>query len=61
VKEDQKRLLELEKIPSHAEEAPAHLSFRRLAVTDFSAESETESLRFYYRGHGKHLAARAAA
>ena len=61
VKDDQKCPFEPQILPTSENETPAHLTFRRLAVHEFSVESETESLRFYYRGHTKHFRSGSAA
>ena len=45
-------------------EAPAHLTFRRIIVHDFADGDDDptpQPLRFYYRGHSKHLGPRRAA
>ena len=60
VKDDQKSVFEQEILPNSENETPAHLSFRRLAISEFSVESEGEPLRFYYRGHTKHFRAGSA-
>ena len=56
VKDDKELRVEQEKPSIVGNEIPAHLTFRRLAVHDFSVEPENEPVRFYYRGHSKHLA-----
>jgi len=61
VKEDQKTTLQQENMPISGQDTPAHLTFRRIVVHDFSTEPDPEPLRFYYRGHRKHLADRSAA
>jgi len=61
VKEEQRNGMEQDNCPQVVDEAPAHLTFRRLAVTEFGTESEPDHLRFYYRGHGKHLSQRSVA
>ena len=55
VKDDQKSPFEQDILPNCENETPAHLTFRRLAIHEFSVEPETEVHRFYYRGHTKHF------
>jgi hypothetical protein len=60
VKEDQKSRADGANVKTSGGQS-AHLSFRRIAIHEFSTETEPQQIRFYYRSHRKHApAARAA-
>jgi hypothetical protein len=61
VNEQQKTTNEQENTPSTGQDSPAHLSFRRIIVPEYSNDTEPQTLRFYYRSHSKHFAPGASA
>jgi hypothetical protein len=56
VKEQHSKASKQENTPFSGEQSPAHLTFRRIIVPEYSQDTEPQTLRFYYRSHSKHFA-----